>query len=149
MNHSPGIAEMSKAKNPQLAISTETWIHPRDCWLDSLQGNKEARTSVLRDVWQLNLRTGMALKASKVSGEGFWTFHSTLWNFTVSNNDPEPSWDIYILPQPVEELFSLTTFIDSEQGWWLVFIPGVNQRYHLMATCSVFSKLRLPWNWNR
>lgn len=67
----------------------------------------------------------MALRSSEVFKGRFWNIPlNTLEFYTI--NDPETSWDIYILPQPVEELFSLT-FIDSEQWWWLGFIPGKNQ----------------------
>lgn len=41
---------------------------------DYSQRIKEAHISVLRDAWQLNLRTEMALRASKVFREDFGTF---------------------------------------------------------------------------
>lgn len=104
------------SQRSELILGTADWL---------LTENEGAHISVLRDAWQLNLRTEMALRSSKVFKGRFWKIPlNTLEFYTI--NDPETSWDIYILPQPVEELFSLI-FIDSEQGWWLGFIPGTNQ----------------------
>ena len=62
---------MSKAKNLQFLRDLNSSY---GLLTDYSQRIKEAHISVLRDAWQLNLRTEMALRASKVFREDFGTF---------------------------------------------------------------------------